>query len=541
MISAFLICHGLRVSFLDGPRTYQTRSMIVGLMGFTVLLAVMAWLVIKLGKVWNDARTLLVLVLLMFVAISIACDYSLADSLTGFNHDGTVNFLAGFVFALLVSEGLLWGLGIRLPLLYRGPFYLFLALFFLYPVAISPLMERNGNRWLAWALFGFSPAAGLAVLALLPAVRRGPGYGAPNGTPWPWPWFPWTLFVVLAVAVGMRAYSMLLSFHAVAGPASIFRPYFLVPFLWAVGLLLLEIGLVSRKRGPQALALAVPAVLLGLAAFNGSTSLVHRQFVAEFERLLGGSPLFLSLLAVIAFYALAAFRRVPAAFDLLTLAIGGLSVVGVGTHGFHELTAPNVLPLWAAALAQAVPAFARYDSRRWLLAGGVALAAAALKFQDTWFTAYDGVVALHLFLLLVLIAGTWSRDTWARGWQNLAAIAMGTSAIVWSHVATQPTLAAETPPAALLAYPLAILIVAWAYGRLVGNRLYDAAAAVHAIAFAAVAVSYPVVRMRQMLPGFDYIAWGAACFTLAALISLLKTGLPQRWWARRAEARRTQI
>jgi hypothetical protein len=305
--------------------------------------------------------------------------------------------------------------------------------------------------------------------------------------------------------------------------------------------LLLEIGLVSRKRGPQALALAVPAVLLGLAAFNGSTSLVHRQFVAEFERLLGGSPLFLSLVAVIVFYALAAFRRVPAAFDLLTLAIGGLSVVGARTHGFHELTAPNVLPLWVAALTQAVPAFARYDSRRWLLAGGVALAAATFQFQGTWFTAYDGVVPMHLFLLLVLIAGTWSRDTWARGWQSLAAIAMGTSAIVWSHVAAHPTLTAETPPAALLAYPLAMMIVAWAYGLLVGNRLYAAAAVVHAIAFAAVSVSYPVVWMRQMLPGFDYIAWGAACFTLAALISLLKTGLPQRWWARRAEARRTQI
>jgi hypothetical protein len=541
VISAFLICHGLRVSFLEGPKTYQSRAMIVGLMGFTVVLAVMAWLVIKLGKVWNDARTLLVLVLLMFVAISIACDYSLADSLTGFNHDGEVNFIVGFAFALVVSEALLWGLGIRLPLLYRGPFYLFLALFFIYPVAISPLMERNGNRLLPWALFGFSPSAGMAVLALLPAVRRGPTYGTPNGTPWPWPWFPWTLFVVLSLAVGLRAYSMLLSFHAVAGPASIFRPYFLVPFLWAAGVLLLEIGLISGKRPAQALALAVPALLVGLAAFNGSTSLVHRQFVAEFERQLGGSPLFLSLTTVVAFYALAAVRGVAGAYDLLTLSIAAFSVVGARSHGLHELTVPHVLPLWAAAAAQAVPAFARYDSRRWLLAGGIALAAACLSLHDTWFTAHDFVVPLHLFLLLVLIAGTWSHDAWARGWQFVAAIAVGAAAIVWAHLASHPSLAGDLPSSVVLGYPLAMIIVAWTYGRLVHNQVFDAAAIVHAIAMAAVAVRYLVVWLRQLLAGFDYIAWGAACFAIAALISLLKTGLPQRWWAKRARAKRTQI
>ncbi|HVC93102.1 MAG TPA: hypothetical protein VND64_05395 [Pirellulales bacterium] len=537
VVSALLICHGLRVSFLDTPGRFQTRSMIAGLMGFTVLLAVMAWLVIRLGKVWNDARTLLVLVILMFVAISVSCDYSLAESLAGINADGIVNFLAGFAFALVVSEGLLRGLGIRLPILYRGPYYLFLALFFIYPVAISPLMVRNGNRWLPWALFGFSPAAGIAWLALLPAVRRGPDYGRPNGTPWPWPWFPWTLFVVLAVAVGIRAYSMLLSFHTVAGGDSIFRPYFLVPFLWAVGLVLLEIGLATRSRWPRALALAVPVVLLALAALNGSSSFVHRQFMADFEQLLGGSPLFLSLVAVVAFYALATARRVPAAYDLLTLAICGLTVIGPHTHDLLELTAPKALPLLAGALLQVWPALARFDSRRWFLAGVGALAAATVQFQGTWFTAHDGFIPCHLLLLIVLAVGAWSRDAWARAWQNLAAVALGLLAVAWSQAAWHPALTAELPSAAVLAYPVVMAIVAWGYGRLTHNHFYDVAAAIHTIALAAFAGSHAWVWSRQELPGFDYIAWGMACFALAALISLLKTGVPQRWWARRYDAR----
>jgi len=540
VISAVLICHGLRVSFLDAPGRFQTRSMIAGLMGFTVLLAVMAWLVIKLGKVWNDARTLLVLVILMFVAISVSCDYSLAESLAGFNEDGIVNFLAGFAFAVLVSEGLLWGLGIRLPILYRGPYYLFLALFFLYPVAISPLMIRNGNRWLPWALFGFSPAAGIAWLSLLPAVRRGPGYGRPNGTPWSWPWFPWTLFVVLAMAVAIRACSMLLSFHTVAGGDSIFRPYFLVPFLWAVGLVLLEIGLTTRRRGPQVFALAVPFLLLTLSALNGSGSVVHLQFMAEFEQLLGGSPLFLSLVLVVAFYAMAVARHVPAAYDLLALGIAGLAMIGPHTHDLLELTAPKALPLLVATMLQVWPALERRDSRRWLLAGCGALAAATVQFQGTWFTDFQYFIPWHLLLLVVLAVGAGSRDTWARTCQSLAAVAMGVLAIVWFLVAQSGAITAELPAAAVLAYPVVMIIVAWGYGRIASNRLYDAAATIHAIMLATFAGSHAIVWSRQALPGVDYIAWGMACFALAALISLLKTGLPQRWWVKHRQPTRVR-
>jgi len=37
-----------------------------------------------------------------------------------------------------------------------------------------------------------------------------------------------------------------------------------------------------------------------------------------------------------------------------------------------------------------------------------------------------------------------------------------------------------------------------------------------------------MVWSRPRMPGFDFIAWGAACFAVAAQISLLKTGLPHR-------------
>ena len=43
------------------------------------------------------------------------------------------------------------------------------------------------------------------------------------------------------------SYDLCVSFHPSRGPATMFEPYFLVPFLLAVNILLLEIGVVSRR------------------------------------------------------------------------------------------------------------------------------------------------------------------------------------------------------------------------------------------------------------------------------------------------------
>src|SRR5215469_14944399 len=121
VISAALVLYGLRLSFLGGD-AFQTRAMIIGLMAFALILAGTAWLIIRLGSVWNDARTILLIIVLLFVAISVSGDLSLArfDEL-GFRdfRSGLENFLGGYVFALIVSEGLLLTLGIGLRFWHR--------------------------------------------------------------------------------------------------------------------------------------------------------------------------------------------------------------------------------------------------------------------------------------------------------------------------------------------------------------------------------------------------------------------------------------
>ena len=204
---------------------------------------------VRFLKLWDDARTVMLLVVLMFLATSVTFDRLLIEQ-----ERGAVFYLLGLVFSVFITEMLLRRIKLRLPALYRGPYYLILALFFLYPIFVRALLDRDHplEEPLMWGLFGFSTAAGLVFLTLLPAVRRGADYVRGNGSPWPWPLYPWSLFVILAIAVPGRAVLMCWSLHPLDTnrfDRLIFGPYFLVPFGFALSVLLLELGLtMARKR-----------------------------------------------------------------------------------------------------------------------------------------------------------------------------------------------------------------------------------------------------------------------------------------------------
>src|SRR5215472_11413791 len=82
LISAWLVFSGLWASFNTGADTYQTWGLLGGLASYTLLLATAACVLIRLGRVWEDLRTLLLLVLLMFLAISVSLDEALTTDPT---------------------------------------------------------------------------------------------------------------------------------------------------------------------------------------------------------------------------------------------------------------------------------------------------------------------------------------------------------------------------------------------------------------------------------------------------------------------------
>jgi hypothetical protein len=520
-LSAALFLVGLRLSF-DTQDDAGTWVLMSALAGYTLLLAVTACLLVRLAAVWDDVRTLLLLVVLMFLATSVTFDEVLVLE----PGRGVLLYLGGLLFAIVVSEGLLRGTRLALPALFRVPYYLLLALFFLYPLALSPLVGDPHGEPLLWGLFGFSTAAGVVFLTLLPAIRRGPFYVADNGSPWRWPLYPWMLFGVLAFAVPARAFLLCWSMHLLEGPYQgglIFGPYFLVPFGLALAVLLLEIGLVSFRAEVMRLALVLPAGLVALATIGHQEDSVYREFLGVFCRRLGGDPLALALLLASGFYAYAALRRVRWATEGLTAALVALALVGRESLDQGQPDTPWLAPLELAVVLQLVLGFGWRSAGRCLLGIGGLAAVVTLALPGL----LGEAAAVHVVLLGLLVLGAVFNDPLGR---SLRAVA--DALVVTACLATLAgTLAAGRGvlPWWLSLYPLLLGAVILGYGLVLRHRLSQITAR-FALACALVsAVSQGYRPLRESRPGLDHIAASLGLFGMAVLISLAKAGVLWRW------------
>ncbi len=427
VVSAGLFLYGLKTSFDDPTRETDAWALTAGLGGYTLLLAGAALFLVRYAGYWNDLRTVLLLVVLMFIATSVTFDELLVMQ----PDRGVLLNVAGLAFAVVVTEVVLRGIRLRLPAGFRVPYYLALVLFFLYPVALAPVIRAPDSDALLWGLWGFAPAAGVVFLTLLPAARRGPGYVAGNGSPWPWPFFPWSLFVFLAVAVCGRAFLLCWSLHLLDGGSAgdlVFGPYFLAPFGLAVAVVVLELGLAARHRPTQLAALALALGTVVLSGVGLGENPVAVDFLARYADRLGGTPLFVALVAAGGFAAGAWVRRVPLAVDALTLVLLGLAVVGPDTARLADARPAQLAFLVAAWAVQLGVGLWRREAWRWGLAGGAPTVWVGLEGWRLYLTAraamagLDYLVAgLLLFPAAVLVslgkAGVVGR--WVRTWRGL--------------------------------------------------------------------------------------------------------------------------
>ena len=97
---------------------------------------------------------------------------------------------------------------------------------------------------------------------------------------------------MIAGGLGVRCYSLCVSFHYVNGSRTIFGPYFLVPIGLAVSLSGSRSGSPARRRGVMVAASAMPLVLACLATTGHRYEPVYMHFLALFQQTLGGTPVF---------------------------------------------------------------------------------------------------------------------------------------------------------------------------------------------------------------------------------------------------------
>ena len=527
LIGTLLILFGVQQCLGQEP-TLPTSGLLVTVLGiYTLLLAGIALVVIRCGQIWDDARTILLVIVLLFFMLSTSLDFHLLFTLEE-PWPGTFLLAGGLAFSVLLSESLLGTLKITLPAVYRVPYYLVLALLFAYPIFLGWLNYHSYYQSVTWALFGFPTVAALALLTLLPAARIPPWREFKSGTPWRWPLYPWSLFVYLTIGLAIRAWWLTIAFEPAKGPDAYFRPYFCLPLILAWAVLVLEMGLVGRSAGAVASALALPLIGLIVGFPGPPSSLVEATF---HERLIGaiGSPPQLTSAALLLFYGYAWLRGIQSAEQFTIAAALLVSIVGPYTLDWSSLGPPN--PFVIAPVAGILLGLAIHRQSTWRALAGASLIVAAILlsgpqpgFAASSFWQWHAPL-MAVFAIALLLDDPLARLLRAIAWPAIPLFAV---AAVIAYPWTIPEAGSETI-SLYLALLFAVSVVLWLKDRRV-EVLLAVLATLAANLLSHARQTYLLLELTFLSSGLPYLAAGAFVVLSAFIISLLKMGLLLRAW-----------
>jgi len=476
-ISALLMLYAVRASYGELEIGAINCWVMLGVLAvYTSVLAAVGVAIVRWGQVWEDARSIFLILLLMFLAVSVAADdlFVKMESSTG-----AVALLAcGLAFAMAVFHCVLRGSGIRLGWAFQLPFVLFLALFYVTPWWCSPELHPTNAFTLDWTVFLFSQAAALLCLTLLPAVRRGRDYVANNGTPWAWPWFPWIAFGVIGGAVILRSYALSLTFSQ-TGPIwvssenrqgivldTIWRPYFVVPFAMAVMLLVLEAGLVSGNRRLVQRVMRSTMLLLPMAWPWWADTPAGGAFIERMTQSIG-SPVWLTVWMLVAFYGGAFVRRVPQAELGLLASTLMLSCIGPQTISVSTFVLQPI-PLFVVGMILVVAGLLRHSSVITLAATIVMTCGLWVILPQSLLASFRATACYHVLLCSCLVLSICHADRLALMLRHLGAAWIPLSAL---FVMTAPA-AAELALHWRLLYVTGLASVCLVCARVSRSRAY---------------------------------------------------------------------
>jgi hypothetical protein len=536
-ISALLMLYAVRSAYGEIEIGAINSWVMMGVLAlYTSVLAVLGVMIVRWGRVWDDARSILLLLLLMFLAVSVSADdlfvrmesSSAAAALLG----------SGLAFSVLIFQFVLRGARIRLGAAFQIPFLLFLALFYITPWWCSPELHPRKAMSLDWTVFLFPQVAAVLCLTLLPAVRKGKAYVANNGTPWAWPWFPWAAFGCFAGAVLLRSYALTLTFSQ-SGPIwhspeirsgivldTIWRPYFIAPAVLAVMLLILEAGLVSGNRRLVRRVMLSTSLLLPMA-WPWANTLASAEFLMRVTETVG-SPLWLTLWMLVAFHGWALLRRVPEAnLGLLGSALL-LCVVGPHTNSISTLDLQPVALLMVSAVVALLGLYRR-STAVVLAASGVMTLGLWLILPETILISLRATTCYHALLAVCVALSLSLTDRTARILRSVISAWIPISALI---VALLPE-STGIPSSWRLLYIVGLAATCLACAQLARSKPYWSGfvgtTAILGYSLAAVGFrSAGAVVGRNAMAAFS---WSIGTLLIGALISAYKAGwLPPLPW-----------
>ena len=517
--SAVLTLYGLHLSF-GSNIDYSTGWLHMQLFaGYILLLAAAGVLVVRLGQVWEDARTLFLLVLLLFVALSVSFDRVCLDN----EWNGLQFLLVSLIFCLLLCEALLWILKICLPWSYRIVLYLQFTILFLYPPWLGHLSLEDRLDAMGWYAMSFPTIIAGSVLLLLPAAYRRERGLTENGTPWSWPWYPWTIFVVLGIGIIIRAVTITFSFDPSKGFGSGFQLYFLIPLLLAIFLVIAEncLGLWSPRKLWRLI--ATPLGLLALALPGRPQTAVQTRYLDLLQETVG-SPIQITAVLLLCYFCYLLLRRVRTAEWGILVSLAVLSVADHNTVDLRSFVWVNPIPAMIGVLLVVGSAIFRRNTSRLCVATLGITMLVTYALADTSFVTGRGYAPIHLAFVSVVLAGLVYDDSLGRLFRRVAGpILCGVaifSLLAYRHLF--PDIA--VPWHALVAICLGIAAaLCWLRNRqfrdLLSLVLCLGIAVTHlAEHFVGITVNLTLLRGKRWFIG------GALFFVAGMLVSLLKGG-----------------
>ena len=378
-----------------------------------VVMALTAITIIRFGGVWDDARTIVLSILILAVNAVTCCDATvLSQPLT------TAAILGGgFLLVVAIWEALIRILRVVFPAALRLPFYSILALIFFYSLLFGPeeMLPWLASFSAAGKLYAFGWILALAMLTCLPAIRATRQAFRENGTPWSWPAYPWSIFVVLVGVACLRLYFMSLAFIPEYGWGNPIGLHFYVPVFFAAAVLLFEAWQVESKAPSLGVTgFATFSVAMLLVSLPLSSNEMYVQFFAELTSSIA-SPFWITLMLLLG-YASAFLLRGKTDMQWV---ISSLLLIACFT-GVRETTitasVDSYWPLVGLLALHNYWAFCAGTIKQWTTAGvatsvACGLLIGTLDFSMGWFVGLQTMMAYCLIIGLTFagLQAVWLR------------------------------------------------------------------------------------------------------------------------------------
>lgn len=457
LIGTAILLYGLRIATDSGSTFTEQPYLLPIILGAVMaVMALTAITIIRFGGVWDDARTIVLSILLLAVNAVTSCDAIVRSQ----PMTAIAILLGGFILSVGIWEALIRCLKVSFPIALRLPFYFILFLIFSYSLVFGhadtwPLLSQFSA---AGKLYAFGWIVAIGILMCLPAVRATRAMFRENGTPWSWPAYPWSIFVVLVGVACLRLYFMSLAFIPEHGWDNPIGLHFYVPVIFATAVLIFEGWQVESKVSSSGVAgFASFGVAMLFMSLPYSANETYMQF---FDLLTSSiaSPFWITLMLLTVYATVFLFRGKT---NMQWVISSLLLIAGFAAPNETAMTATahSYWPLIGLIALQNYWAFRAGSIKHWATAAVATSVAAGVLFSSfglplAWFIglqvmmayclwiglAFSGLNAVWLRLIAIGLMFICSTGVTAAafaeftaGWQAACYIALlqGLTLIVW--------------------------------------------------------------------------------------------------------------